>query len=52
MVPGVAELDNPGSNFHTYIRIFNPGSNSVSAPLDDYPRAVRGDGCKRHVRCA
>jgi len=41
VVPGVAELSG-GSNFHTDMRIFNPGSAPVNVTLSFKPQAVFG----------
>jgi hypothetical protein len=40
VLPGVAELNNGASNFHSDIRIFNGGSADVVANLTYYPGAV------------
>jgi hypothetical protein len=39
VVPGIAELINPTSNFHSDVRIFNGGASDVVATLSFYPFA-------------
>ena len=39
IVPGVAELNNGASNFHSDVRIFNGGATDVVANLTFYPQA-------------
>jgi hypothetical protein len=42
VLPGIAELDNPGANFHSDIRVFNGGTAPVTVNMTYYPQGNPG----------